>query len=195
MLMRISIFLVFSKETYCAPLLRLKHAPIPCRNNIGCATFNATVTAREAFLGPPPPEPQNFGLFFSLSRHKFSSGSSRECWWCLKRRGPQINVHVWAQISTRRPLREGRKNENCSGKGRKKREIWGSPSLRGPPFGTHPSGPHCSWFGGPALMSSLSSPLLLLPTILTTTRNFKIFWNCNYNVNKNQNYNRNYDKN
>ena len=61
------------------------------------------------------------------------------------------NVHVWAlqtctfegssasnttKIPREDPQEEGRKNENCGGRGKQKREI-----LVHPPFGPHPTGP------------------------------------------------------
>ena len=52
------------------------------------------------------------------------------------------------------PKRE--KKEIVAGRGKKKREIWGSPPFGAPPFGAHPSsppssGPHLSRFGPPTL--------------------------------------------
>ena len=46
-----------------------------------------------------------------------------------------------ASNTTKIPPREGRKNENCGGRGEKKREILGSPPFGPPPFGPPPFGP------------------------------------------------------
>ena len=62
-------------------------------------------------------------LFFF---HPSLRGLLVEFWWCLKRRGNQKH----RQNSTRRPRREGRKNENCGGRG-KKSEILGRPAEGG----------------------------------------------------------------
>ena len=67
------------------------------------------------------------------------------------------------QNTTRRPPREGRKKDNCGGRGKKKREMLGLPPFgphlgaplfgalpfRGPPFGAHPQGAHVSGFVAP----------------------------------------------
>ena len=61
------------------------------------------------------------------------------------------NVHIWAprrfkhhQNSTKKTKREWEKNENCGGRGKKKREILGPHPLGPHPSGPHRSGPHLS---------------------------------------------------
>ena len=55
---------------------------------------------------------------------------------------PGIQKHH--QNSTRRDPEREEKNEFCGGRGKKKREILGSPPFGPPPFGPHPSNPHPS---------------------------------------------------
>ena len=63
------------------------------------------------------------------------------------------------QNSTIGPPREGRKNENCGGRGKKSAKFWAPPTLQAPrPSGPHPSRPHGS---GP---HPLGRPPLPLPS-------------------------------
>ena len=68
------------------------------------------------------PSPATFS-FFSPSL----VGPFVEIWWSYER--PGLQKHH--QFSTKGPTREGEKNENCGGRGKKERN-----------FGPHPSGPH-----------------------------------------------------
>ena len=78
------------------------------------------------------PLPPQFSFFLPSLR-----GLLVEFWWCLKRRAKHH------QNSTRRNRREGRKNENCGGRGEKKRNV-GGPAEGGPWKGRSAVG------GGPA---------------------------------------------
>ena len=62
-----------------------------------------------------------------------------------------------AQNSTRRPPREGRKNENCGGRGGKKRDNLGPPNRRAPHTSTsHPFSPTQVWPKQVSFISGLS---------------------------------------
>ena len=77
------------------------------------------------------------------------------------------------KIPRKGPTREGEKNKNCGGRGKKKREILGPPTVRGPTLGApplrgptlagaHPSGPHPSGgppFGAPLFLGLAPNPL------------------------------------
>ena len=70
-------------------------------------------------MGPRRRGEPKISRFFPTPRHNF-----------LSTRQPESpNVHIsglrrCGQKSTRRPLREGRKNENCGGRGKKRAKFW-----------------------------------------------------------------------
>ena len=133
------------------------------------------------------PKPFHFHFQFPPALFLITVCLLVEFWWCSKRRGPKAagvshdnprtpKVHnrgprrfIHHQNSTRRPRREGRKKENCGGKG-KKSEILGPP-----PFGAPPFGPHFFWVGPPTLRPPtlrpppFGPPTLLVPTFRTPT--------------------------
>ena len=157
--------------------------------------------------GPPNRRTaQNFALFFPLPL-PFSLFISLtvcllvEFWWFLKRRGarlgsrvvvcetppvlgPGLHTHILSapalqttKIPREGPTREGEKNENCGGKGKKARNF-GPPTLRGPTLrgpllplcgpkiqrakmgggrrkkSAHPSAPHQGHLSGPIASGS-----------------------------------------
>ena len=156
----------FSKLPFKAPFQRsLPQGPgeapfeaSPPSNLLRCTPSSGPLSA-----DPPPPDrppltAQNFAFFFplppqfsfflpSLGGLLLNFGGVLKAG-TLTGRELQTVLQNTTKIPRKGPPREGTKNENCGGRGKKARNF-GLPPFGAPPFGATPFGPPLSGFGWP----------------------------------------------